>query len=209
MINGTNHDEWRYQVATQYGDTLTDAEYPDAVAAFVNPPNASLANQLIELYPLSDYPPPAGYSVSAPLALGAVGTDGFFVCTARQADLLLSRYTPTFTYEFHDETAPSIFGSLNFPPGDYHFVEVLYLFDFGFPFTSDQEQLSNTMIGYWTQFARTGNPNSHGAPYWPAYTGKHGQFQSLLAPTPNTITDSSFDADHRCSSFWDSLVVPR
>ena len=208
IINGTNHDEWRNQVATEYGDTLMDADYPAAVAAFINPPNPSLVNQLVELYPLSDYPPPAGYSVSAPLALGALGTDVFFVCTARQADLSLSRYTPTYTYEFHDETAPSFFGTLNFPPGDYHFVEVLYLFDFGLLSTPEQQQLSNTMIGYWTQFARTGNPNSDGAPYWPAYRSKHGQLESLVAPTPTTITDSSFDADHKCSSFWDQLVIP-
>jgi para-nitrobenzyl esterase len=58
-------------------------------------------------YPLSNYPPPMGYSVSAPLALGALGTDYFFACTARNADLALSRYAPTYTYEFNDENPPN------------------------------------------------------------------------------------------------------
>ncbi|MBV8359901.1 MAG: carboxylesterase family protein [Deltaproteobacteria bacterium] len=28
------------------------------------------------------------------------------------------------------------------------------------PFTTDQQQLSEAMISYWTQFAASGNPNS-------------------------------------------------
>jgi para-nitrobenzyl esterase len=221
IINGTNHDEWRLFVALDYdlaGHPLTDAEYPDAVAALLGlPVSSSIVQSVLSEYPLNNYPPPEGYSVSAPLALGAVGTDWFFVCTARKADLSLSKYVPTYTYEFNDETAPSFFppGTLNFPLGDSHFIEVQYLFDFGAPFTSDQQQLSDTMIGYWTQFARTGNPNGHeegqqqegaekeGIPHWPLYN-KTARFQSLVAPRPKRESDSSFDADHKCSSFWDS-----
>jgi para-nitrobenzyl esterase len=155
---------------------------------------------VLSAYPLNNYPPPPGYSVSAPLALGAMGTDIFSVCTARKADLSLLQYVPTYTYEFNDETAPSLFpsGTLNFPLGDSHFIEVPYLFNFGAPFTPDQQQLSDTMIGYWTQFAKTGNPNSEGAPNRRLYTGAGGQFESLISPTPTTELDSSFDTDHKC-----------
>ncbi len=31
------------------------------------------------------------------------------------------------------------------------------------------DRLSNTMIGYWTQFAKTGKPSAPGLPPWPAY----------------------------------------
>ena len=208
VISGTNHDEWRLFVAGQYdlaGNPLTDAGYPAAVAAFFGLPVLNPFVQLVlGLYPLISYPPPPGYFVSAPLALGALGTDDFFVCTSRNADLSLSKYVPIYTYEFNDKTAPSIFPPLSFPLGDAHFIEIHYFFNSGATFTPDQQQLSNAMIGYWTQFAKTGNPNLVGTPSWPEY-GATARFQSLVAPTPAPESDSSFDTDHKCSSFWDTF----
>ena len=228
IINGTNRDEARADVASQYdltGHPLTDAGYVAAVAAFFGLPvcdplpacDPFLGALVGTEYPLADYPPPQGYSVSAPLALGALFTDINYVCTARKADISLSQYAPTYTYEFSDETAPSFspflpapLPPLSFPLGAAHGVELEYLFDLGSfgirpAFTSDQQQLSDTMIGYWTQFAKTGNPNSEGEPNWALYTGAGGQFQSLIAPTPTTESDASFDTDHKCSSFWDTF----
>jgi len=215
VLAGTNHDEWRNQIAIEYdlaGHPLTDAEYPAAVYAFFGLPYPTPDNPFVDFlinveYPLTNYPPPAGYSVSAPLALGALGTDEFFVCTQRNGELELSQYVPTYVYEFHDETAPSIFPPLSFPPGDAHFFEVQYLFDyFGIPtvFNADQRQLSNTMIAYWTNFAKTGNPNSAAVPEWPQFVAG-GSLESLVAPTPVSQTDASFDADHKCSSLWDTF----
>jgi para-nitrobenzyl esterase len=150
--------------------------------------------------------------VSAPLALGALGTDVIFACTARNADLLLSQYVPTYAYEFNDENAPPAQSSvpgLTFPLGAYHTAEIQYLFNLGatpssFFFTPAQIELSNAMIGYWTQFAKTGNPNSAGAPTWSQYSAG-GSFESLVPPTPVTESDETFDSDHKCSSFWDTF----
>jgi para-nitrobenzyl esterase len=159
VISGSNHDEWRYFVALQELTLgpLTDAEYPAAVAAtvaFLFLPNPVLATELAtNVYPLSNYiGQPPGLQ-RAPLALGALGTDIVFACPARNAALLLSKYTPTYTYEFNDETAPSFFQPLSFPLGDSHFIEVQYLFDLSAigitpTFTSDQQQLSDTMISF-------------------------------------------------------------
>jgi para-nitrobenzyl esterase len=56
------------------------------------------------------------------------------------------------------------------------------------------------MIGYWTRFAATGNPNSPGAPHWPRFTGNN-QIQELApgatAPEPAAV----FAASHQCA-FW-------
>jgi para-nitrobenzyl esterase len=222
LINGTNHDEARSDVAAQYdltGNPLTDAEYPAAVASFFGLP---VSNPFIQFlvnveYPLTNYPPPLGYAVSAPLALSALRADISYVCTARKADLSLSQYAPTYTYEFSDETAPSLspylpapLPPLSFPLGAAHGVELEYLFNlraFGITptFTREQQKLSDTIIDYWTQFAKTGNPNSDGVPNWPLYTGAGGQFESLIAPTPAAEPDASFDTDHKCSSFWDTF----
>jgi carboxylesterase type B len=62
------------------------------------------------------------------------------------------------------------------------------------------------MIGYWTQFAKTLNPNSTGAPTWPQYS-LGGSIESLIAPTPDVESDSSFDSDHQCSSFWNTSAA--
>ena len=52
------------------------------------------------------------------------------------------------------------------------------------------------MIGYWTQFAKTLNPNSPGAPAWSKYS-LGGSIESLVAPAPVTESDADFDADHK------------
>ena len=87
IINGTNHDEWRYQVAVDYDFSLhplTNAEYPDAVAALVGQPVSSpFVQGLVNVqYPLRNYPPPPGYHVRAPLALGGP-RHRFFLCVHR------------------------------------------------------------------------------------------------------------------------------
>ncbi|MGA8643000.1 carboxylesterase/lipase family protein [Candidatus Binatus sp.] len=211
VIHGTNHDEWRAYVEGEYDfgvGPLTDAEYPAAVVALFGD---SVDNPFVQFlvdteYPLSNYPPPPGV-VSAPLALGALGTDWAFACPARNADLLLSQYVPTYAYEFNDENAPQgpLPPGLTFPLGADHGAEIQYLFNFEAvlgPFTPAQQQLSDAMINYWTQFAKTGDPNSPDAPTWSPYTAG-GSFESLLPPTPVPEPDASFDTDHKCSSFWD------
>lgn len=121
----------------------------------------------------------------------------------------------TYAYEFNDENAPpaqSLFGGfLTFPLGAYHTAELQYLFNGDFfglpeaPLAPDQEKLSAAMIGYWTQFAATGDPNSAGEPAWPTYTSGTDEFQSLVPPTPVTEPTGSFDKDHFCTLLWNAF----
>lgn len=117
---------------------------------------------------------------------------------------------PVYAYEFNDENAPDLFDPpATFPLGAYHFAEVPYLFNLDVrftginPFTPDQQTLANTMIGYWTHFATNGDPNFTGAPTWSPYSSTTDQFQSLIPPTP--APELGFDADHQCSSFWNTF----
>ncbi len=161
VISGTNHDEYRLFVAEQYdgsGNPIdTSDEYTDAVTALWM--NSLLVGGVLNLYPYDSYP-------NGGLALSASGTDGVFSCPARNADKSLSKFTKTYVYEFNDENAPpGTVPGLSFPLGAFHAAEIQYLMHITgdtFPFTADQQALSDSMISYWTQFAKTLNPNSSG-----------------------------------------------
>jgi para-nitrobenzyl esterase len=203
VISGTTHDEWRLFVAAEYdlsGTPLTNSEYATAVDALFGP---IIGPMVMGFYPLPASPP----ADAASLALSASGTDGIFSCPARQADQYLSRYVTAYAYEFNDESAPAEIGfsNVSFPLGAYHDSEQQYLMNVSlFPlppnFTPDQEQLSQAMITYWTNFAKTGDPNSAGVPTWSPYSSGADQFQSLIPPAPTV--ESSFATDHLCKTFW-------
>ena len=208
VISGTNHNEYRVFVAAQYdlsgNPILNSAQYDAAVTALWGP---SLAPFVLARYPFANY-------LFGGVALGASGTDGIFSCPARNAAQLLSRFVVAYSYEFNDWNAPppqSAFGGLlTFPLGAYHTAELQYLFKnadfFGLPLgqlSHKQLKLSDAMISYWTQFAKTGNPNSVDEPFWSPYNVLTDQFQSLIPPTPTV--ESSFDGAHRCSAFWDTF----
>lgn len=101
VIIGTNHDEWRLFIGQDqlYGaPPVTAANYaPDISSTLSLPP--STASAIARQYPLSSYSSPA-------VALGAVGTDAIFACPALVAERDLSKYTPTYAYEFNDRPAP-------------------------------------------------------------------------------------------------------
>ena len=192
VISGSNHDEFRLYVAQSYdyaGHPLKDSQYQDAVTAFFTallgmPPSNSFVQTIVnDKYPLKNYSPqPPGYQ-RASLALGALGTDVAFACPARKAVMSLSKYVKAYAYEFNDEHAPLIVGAATFPLGAYHSAEVQYLFNIDSGrFTPQQQQLSNTMIDYWTHFAKDGNPNSTGVPLWSSYSAGTDQYQSLVPP---------------------------
>jgi para-nitrobenzyl esterase len=146
--------------------------------------------------------------MSAPLALGALGTDAIFTCPARNADLLLAQHVPTYVYEFNEteQPVPPVLPSVSFPLGACHTSELPYLFG-AHPeghLSSQQLELSDTMIEYWTQFAKTLNPNSPAAPKWTKYSAG-GSLESLVSPIPATESDAGFDGDHKCSGFWDTF----
>src|SRR5580704_11521388 len=207
VISGTNHDEYRLFVATGFDlvgkPILTSTEYDTATTALWGP---ALGPPVLASYPFASYP-------FGGEALGASGTDGVFSCPARNADQSLAKFVPTYTYEFNDENAPpaqALFGGLlTFPLGAYHSAELPYLFPgidvFGLPVTlsSQQMQLSDAMVSYWTKFAKTGDPNSFEETFWSPYSASSDEFQSLIPPTP--VVESNFNTGHQCSAFWDTF----
>jgi para-nitrobenzyl esterase len=209
VISGGNHDEYRLFVAEEYdlmgAPLVTLADYEKAtVALFGKEIGTTIYSST---YKLADFP-------NAGEALGTSGTDGIFACPERNGVQLLSKYVRTYAYEFNDENAYLVFDffpsppdpPITFPLGAAHGTEVPYLFDvLSTPsdFTPDQEKLSEAMIGYWTHFAATGDPNSVGDPRWSPYKSATDEFLSLVPPTP--AVETTFDSDHRCSAFWNTF----
>jgi len=197
VIEGSNHDEWRLFVASDFdlaGGPLTADHYVDAIAATLGVP-LPVAEIIAMSYPLADYPSPD-------VALGAVGTDAIFACNSRKVAGLLSQYVTTFAYEFNDENAPELFlPPVSFPYASAHASEIQYLFNLRTPIpspglTHDQRRLARAMTTYWTNFARTGSPNWFGQPFWRAYDSARDEMQSLVPPVPEV--ESGFALDHKC-----------
>jgi para-nitrobenzyl esterase len=197
VIAGTSHDDYRFVVAIDYdfgSGPLTPAGYPAAVARMLGLPlDEPFVSTVLDQYPLSNY------GDSAPIALGAAGTDRGFACPALSGNLSLAQWVPTYAYEFHDEHAPSFFDRpVSFPLGAYHSAEVLYLLNTD-RLNTEQLQLSSAWVRYWTNFAATGDPNSPGVPDWPLFDAAVEAVQSMQPPAP--VSESGFATDHMCS-FW-------
>lgn len=111
--------------------------------------------------------------------LGSAGTqlmtDVYFRCPARIAGEWLGRRgIPVWEYQFQRPLPGT--GQ----PSTRHSGELPYVFGWaqrpgkgimGGTYGATDAALSETMQGYWTNFARTGNPNGKGLPEWPRYSG--------------------------------------
>jgi para-nitrobenzyl esterase len=197
LIEGTNHDEWRFFVATAElasGRPIAADGYEAAIQSFLIGAPQSFVDLLANVvYPLS------AYGGDPSVALGALGTDPAFACPARTAVRAVSQFAPAFQYEFADEDAPAVLPPVGFPQGAAHATELQYLFPnvARGPLSPAQQQLSAAMIGYWTRFARTGDPNSDGAPAWPLYSAASDRFLSLVPPVPAAA--GGFAVEHNCA----------
>lgn len=59
--------------------------------------------------------------------------------------------------------------------GAHHGVDLAYVFgnmSRSEGYNDTDMELSEKVMGYWVNFAKTGNPNGKGLPYWPAYSSK-------------------------------------
>ncbi len=197
VIQGSTRDEQRtFTAAVEEfsGHVLTDADYAQQVKDYFG---ADKGAKVLARYPRGDYD-------SASTALSAVWSDYTWGCTALATDRLLSRANPTWAYEFGDRDAPWAKDGVtpSFPTGAFHAAELQYLFSdeqFPGPRTAAQRDLSDEMIGYWTRFAHTGDPNGAGAPAWNRFDGRtvHGLI-------PGKTRNVDLAAEHRCG-FWSSL----
>jgi para-nitrobenzyl esterase len=120
----------------------------------------SLAEDLLALYPASD-------AEEARSAASTINTDRHLVGLRQFESADPDRTAPTWLYLWeHAPPGPGEFGA-------HHSTEIPYIFgtldaapERGY--TDQDTEISNRMLDYWSNFAKTGNPNAVGLPAWPS-----------------------------------------
>jgi para-nitrobenzyl esterase len=189
-----------------------------------------VTDQVLALYPVKNYP-------SARMALVAATTDYRWICPARRLARAVSNSQREPVYRFlftHAQSGPSAATAL----GAWHGEELMFIFHnctsasapcmftsgVSGPFTPTAAELtlSDEMIGYWTRFAATGNPNGDSALPWFTYnknadnngrghmffdTNARGDDKKdtfLQFDTP--LTEGAGSSGELCDGFWDVLA---
>jgi para-nitrobenzyl esterase len=98
------------------------------------------------------------------------------------ADLTTAAGQRVWVYRF-DRSVP---GKGEAELGAFHSLEIPYVFGVlhdptwqWLPFTPDDAALSNLIQTYWTNFAKSGNPNMQGLPDWPAWSDGKMEFLEI------------------------------
>jgi len=200
IINGATRDEAAMLIWISHDmqfKPLKNEQYPVRLKFLMG--SDELSGKVEARYSLEKYG-------SAFDALTASFSDGFFNCFARHQSAALAQHVPTWSYQFDYAEAPFFIPFVEL--GAYHGGEIQYLM--GSPasfisgsFDQEGERLSQSMMGYWAQFARHGNPNGEGLMNWPAYDGRD---QTLILDRKNRMEQGVHKDD---CQFWESLPYLR
>jgi len=196
---GSNRDEAKLFIATIPGIRLAPpCLVTRAVEEVVGEDSIDL---FTELYPYRDYRRPADAAIDGfgHMALG---------CKCFEAAEAVSRYERTYYYRFdyddhllphvvgaaHGLEIPFVFGNLDQPPATWFLTKSK---------TRRAEELSRMMMEYWTNFAKTGDPNSEGLPEWPEYRTDSRNRMHLDLPayaaTATNVDQCAFWREHGLS----------
>ncbi|MBZ5612036.1 MAG: carboxylesterase family protein [Acidobacteriia bacterium] len=169
MIVGYNHDEATFFMAR-------DGEVPktaDEFQASVRKRYGDAAGQLLALYPVKTeddvYWSEISIRTEARMGLGA------------RLQLRGMSTVPAKAFEYHFSHLPEVVRDPK--RGVSHASELVYVFG-TLPPTADQgsREMSEAIMNYWTQFAKTGDPNQAGLPQWPAFQKGNEAYLELHNP---------------------------
>jgi para-nitrobenzyl esterase len=220
VLQGANGDEgvlFQNAALGPYTPVVTNDDYVGALTRRFGATNAAL---IAAHYPTSASAtgpdggvsdaggvPDAGGDGGLPApndALIQISGDAFFACPARQlARLLAAGTSKTFFYRFNGVLNGSPFAFLM--NASFHSAELPYVFGDSYALGSvppADQPLVDAIEGYWTQFAKTGDPNGGSNPMWPAYTTAADQNLTL----DTTIAVSTGLEKANCD-FWENIPL--
>ncbi|HSS00684.1 MAG TPA: carboxylesterase family protein, partial [Kofleriaceae bacterium] len=233
VLNGSNEDEYALFIAigeigrraaamppnfdpANTSFSLTATAYPATLAGLAAGTGLTGPTLMSDgYYPLTAYGATAALQPS--LGASAMGTDVVFACQGLNiAKRVLAQGSPVWSYEFRDQTAlPSVgFDAtgnyyLSFSQGAAHSYELQYLFNLRDLQNDERRALQDSMTRYWTNFARTGDPNQGTAPAvaWPAFTGGD-KVLGLDVASGGGIKplELPLETAHRCPTIWTALT---
>ena len=202
MLLGANRDEGWTFVQRSFPSGLSTEQYASAIDTEFGQD----ANAILSAYPVDTFASPKD-------ALARIAGDAEYVCEARRVARLIERTkTPVFVYSFEHEVDAVVLDRV------VHGLDVNFVFgnNFGPPlfpnYTLSPTDLSlwRAMSGYWTRFAKTGNPNidDSAVVHWPAFTRPSGAGRGV---DKYLVLDSPIHEGERLSEaacdFWEPYFL--
>jgi para-nitrobenzyl esterase len=188
FLIGSNADEMNL-----FAPRTVSADQFNEMVARAHPQSAAA---VLQQYPLTAYSSPRAAWI-------ALSTDALFTCPAREVARAAAEglgapvYRYYFTHAF--DTGPGR------DLGAQHGLELLWVFGHlvinGYQQTPAENALSDAIIGYWSRFAATGNPNGSDAIRWPLYDPAADTYLAL----DDTISEGHGIHSANCD-FWDGLA---
>ncbi len=101
--------------------------------------------------------------------------------------------SPVYRYHFEDAPPADPADPESASRGAYHSAEIEFVFEDlaskHLPWRPEDRKLSHAMATYWSNFAKSGNPNGSGMAQWPAYNKEHGYQIMHLNAQPHAAPD--------------------
>ena len=182
-ILGSNSDEGTlFLLATP--PVTTEAEYLAALAARYG----ERADAIAALYPAGDFATP-----NAALAR-VVGDSGLVCGTYDSARRAAAAGSSVYLYNFDWPVLTDVLPFL----GATHGAEIAFVFGSVTAPSAEDTAVAQSMQGYWTRFARSGDPNGEGALAWPLYDDASDQRINFAAE--NSVVSGFRRA--QCELWW-------
>jgi para-nitrobenzyl esterase len=143
-------------------------------------------HEVRDIYPVEDYE-------NAFWATTAALSDGVYTCPMRR--LALANNAPVYRYLYthvYDDTVPEFWPPLGRAAHFYDepilWNDPVLLLGYDWEFSAHEKVLAVRMADYWTNFAKTGNPNGPaGVDPWPAFTATSENIKVLDEPTTGDL----------------------